>query len=480
MLKMDKIELNGLIENLLSLDETEWIEFKGNNFSPEEIGEYLSALANSACLHKKEHGFLVFGVTNQKKIIGTNFEPQKTKKGNELLESWLSHLLNPRIDFEIIKFDYKSHPIVIFKVESAKHRPTKFNGTEYIRIGSYKKKLSDYPEKERKIWEITSGYSFEKGIALSSIDEDKILELLDYPSYFRLNNTKLPSDKEGILKKFEEEKMIIKRSINKYDITNLGAILFANNLDNFDKLSRKEVRIIFYKDKDKTKTIKEYPLKRGYANGFQELFQYIKQQLPMSEEIKKALRKDVKMYPDIVIRELVPNALIHQDFGKDGTSPMVEIFEDRIEISNAGEPLIDVLRFIDHAPVSRNEKLAAFMRRLNICEERRSGIDKVILAIEFFQLPAPNFLANENFTKVIVYSSKKLKQMDKEDKIRACYQHCAIKYVTNDLMTNESLRNRLNISKKNYPIASKIISNSIKKGLIKPQRGSKYVPFWAS
>ena len=159
---------------------------------------------------------------------------------------------------------------------------------------------------------------------------------------------------------------------------------------------------------------------------------------------------------------------------------MVEIFEDRIEISNAGEPLIDVLRFIDHAPVSRNEKLASFMRRLNICEERGSGIDKVILAIEFFQLPAPNFLANENFTKVIVYSSKKLKQMDKEDKIRACYQHCAIKYVTNDLMTNESLRNRLNISKKNYPIASKIISNSIKKGLIKPQRGSKYVPFWAS
>jgi len=477
---MNNLELYELFENLLGFDESEWIEFKKDNYNPEEIGEYLSALSNSACLHKKEYGFLIFGVNNKKKIIGTNFKPRETKRGNELLESWLGHLLNPRIDFEIIEFNYKSYSIVIFKIESAKNRPTKFSNMEHIRIGSYKKKLCDYPEKERKIWEITSGYCFEKGIVLSGVDEDGVLELLDYPSYFRLTNTKLPSDKDGILKRFEEEKMIIKKSSNKYDITNLGAILFANNLDNFEKISRKEIRIIFYKGKDKTKTIKEYPLKKGYANGFQELFQYIKQQLPMSEEIKKALRKDVKMYPDIVIRELVPNALIHQDFGKDGISPMIEIFEDRIEISNAGEPLIDVLRFIDSAPVSRNEKLASFMRRLNICEERGSGIDKVILAIEVFQLPAPNFLANENFTKVIVYSSKKLKQMDKEDKIRACYQHCAIKYVINDLMTNASLRSRLNISKKNYPIASRIISNTIKKGLIKPQRGSKYIPFWAS
>lgn len=478
---MNKEELYALLEELIKIDENEWIEFKKDYVDPQEIGEYISALSNSACLHRKDYGYLVFGVNGKtKKIIGTKFKPKKAKKGNELIENWLSVCLNPRIDFEILEFFYNRCPIVIFKIDSAKRMPTRFNGCAYIRIGSYKKKLSDYPEKERKIWEITSGYAFEKGIALNNVNEDEVLRILDYPSYFRLMDLKLPSNKEEILKKFEEEKIIIRKNGNSYDITNLGAILFATNLDDFEKLSRKAIRVIFYKGKDKTRTIKEYTTKKGYANGFQGLFEYIKEQLPQSEEIKKALRKDVKMYPDVVIRELIPNALIHQDFEQEGTSPMIEIFEDRIEISNAGAPLISVLRFIDHSPRSRNEKLAAFMRRLNICEERGSGIDKVIFAVELYQLPAPNFLADEDSIKVVVYSSRKLKQMDKEDKIRACYQHCVIKYIVNDSMTNESLRNRLNISKKNYPIASRIISNTIKSKLIKPQKGLKYVPFWAS
>ena len=476
---MDKADLSELLKRLTSLDENEWVEFKENNSKPEELGEYISALSNSACLHQQDYGYLVFGISNAKKIVGTNFKPKKEKKGSELIESWLNHLLNPRINFEIYEFDYQNRKIVLFQIESAKKQPTKFSGSAYIRIGSYTKKLSDFPEKERKIWKMTSGFAFEKEIALSNVDEQKVLKLLDYPSYFQLTESPLPSNTDGIINKFIEEKMIIKKSANRYDITNLGAILFANNLNDFENLSRKAIRVIFYKGRDKTNTIRELISTRGYANGFQQLVQFIKQQLPENEEIKKALRKNVKMYPDEVVRELVPNALVHQDFDITGTSPSVEIFVDRIEISNGGAPLIDVLRFIDHKPVSRNEKLASFMRRLHICEERGSGIDKVIHAVEYYQLPAPNFLANEDSVNVIVYSYKKLKQMNKEDKIRACYQHCVIKYITNDLMTNESLRKRLNISKKSYPVASKIISNTIKSKLIKSQKGPKYIPYWA-
>ena len=165
---------------------------------------------------------------------------------------------------------------------------------------------------------------------------------------------------------------------------------------------------------------------------------------------------------------------------------MVEIFTDRIEISNPGSPLIDTLRFIDHHPQSRNEKLAALMRRMNICEERGSGIDKVIFNIEVFQLPAPDFIADENFLKVILYGPKTLRQMDKIDKIRACYQHCALKFVSGENMTNLSLRERFNIQEKNYPTASRIITDTIAEGLIKdygPGKKSKkyarYIPFWA-
>ena len=141
-----------------------------------------------------------------------------------------------------------------------------------------------------------------------------------------------------------------------------------------------------------------------------------------NEEIGKALRKTVRMYPELAIRELVANALIHQDLYERGSAPVVEIFSDRIEITNPGTPLITTMRFIDEYQ-SRNEKLASLMRRVGICEEQGSGIDKVIFQVEVFQLPAPEFMATEKHTKVILYAYQKLSDMNRKDRIRACYQH---------------------------------------------------------
>jgi len=206
----------------------------------------------------------------------------------------------------------------------------------------------------------------------------------------------------------------------------------------------------------------------------------VNDKLPSNEEIGRVFRKEVRMYPELAIRELIANAIIHQDFSIKGTSPMIEIYENRIEISNPGKPLIDIKRFIDHTPESRNEMLAGLMRRMNFCEERGSGIDKVIHEIEFFQLPAPDFLSGDNYTRVILFSPKSLRQMSKPDKIRACYQHSCLKYVSGEYMTNQSLRERLNIDKKNYPIVSRIIKESIESGVITEYDNSRmYIPFWA-
>jgi predicted HTH transcriptional regulator len=295
----------------------------------------------------------------------------------------------------------------------------------------------------------------------------------------------LPTAKTGILEKLLQEKLILSER-DRYSITNLGAILFAKDIEKFEGLERKAVRIIIYDGKNRRKTVKEQIGKRGYAVGFEGLVNYIDDQLPTNEVVDSALRKEVKMYPKLAIRELVANMIIHQDFGERGTGPMIEIFSDRIEISNPGKPLINTLRFVDHNPQSRNEKLAHFMRRLNICEERGSGIDKVLFECEFFQLPAPKFIEGENYTRVILYAPKTLRQMDKEDKIRACYLHSCLKVVSGSYMTNQSLRKRLGIEEKNYSIASRIISETIKADLVKdydPESSSKkhakYVPFWA-
>lgn len=154
-------------------------------------------------------------------------------------------------------------------------------------------------------------------------------------------------------------------------------------------------------------------------------------------------------------------------------------------ISNPGVPLIDTLRFIDGPPVSRNDKLAKFMRRIGICEERGSGIDKVISHVEFFQLPAPEFVKTDTHTITTLHGPRKFAEMDKQDRIRACYQHACLMSVSGKQMSNASLRKRLSISDENYSMASRIIRDAKEAELIKDhssvgsKRDSKYVPFWA-
>jgi predicted HTH transcriptional regulator len=484
---MNEKELRTIVSDIqASPKESEWVEVKVNNANPEEIGEYVSALANGAAYMGQSKGFLAFGINDSNHaIVGTIYEPKRQKIGNQEIENWIATQLSPRIDFTIHETMINEKRIVLFVIDSAGNTPVKFRGTAWIRVGSCKKKLSDHPERERKIWQNTHNSSFETKIALAGVTADEVLQMIDYPSVFQLLHIPFPENKSGILEKLTEEKIINKRAAS-YDVTNLGAILFASDLKYFSNLSRKAVRVIFYKDNSRINAIKEQPVAKGYAVGFKNLVDYISANLSVNEQIGDAIRIDTPMYPPVAIREFVANALIHQDFSIGGTSPMIEVFRSRIEITNPGKPLIDTLRFIDHSPMSRNEQLASIMRRMNFCEERGSGVDRAIEQCELYQLPAPDFMKYDDFTRVTMFAPKSMRQMNREDKIRACYQHCCLQYVTGEKMTNETLRKRLNITQENYSIASRIIADTIAEGYIKShnetntsKKYAKYVPNWA-
>ncbi|MBO5180033.1 MAG: putative DNA binding domain-containing protein [Clostridia bacterium] len=467
--------------------ELPWIELKQNNSNPQEIGEYISALSNTAALFNQEHAFLIWGVNDKThEITGTSFEPQNEKIGNQGLELWIATQLNPQVQFYFHSTYIEGRKVVLLEIGRAFSSPVKFKNIDYIRIDSYKKKLKDFPDTERELWAIFSKKPFETMIAMENVSVEFVLRELDYSAYFDMLSIELPSNKDGIIETLLSDGMISKCETGNYNITNLGAILFAKRLSDFPSLERKAVRVIKYDGTNRASSAsKEQVGKKGYANGFTGLIEYISNLLPNNEILGKAIRKVVPMYPEIAVRELVANAIIHQNFYMQGTSPLIEIFEDRLEITNPGLPIIDKARFVDHPPVSRNEKLASFMRRVGVCEERGSGYDKVVFQTEYYQLPAPEIEIYNDHTKVTLYSYREYSKMTKEDRFRACYLHACLKRVNRDVMTNASLRERFNVDIKNSSMISRLLNEACGVGLIKlspdstSDKNRKYLPYWA-
>lgn len=307
--------LQGLLRELLALPaETEWVEFKHNQIKADDLGEYISALSNGAALAGKTNGYLVWGINDaDHEVIGTDFVPATARRGQQELESWLLQKLSPRIHFEFHSLTVDDKPVVILEIAKAAHTPVQFDATEFIRIGSYKKKLKAFPEKERELWRVFDATPFEELPALEQVDDQEVLALLDYPTYFYLLELPLPDNRAGILEKLEQDELITANESGAWNITHLGALLFAKDLGQFKKLKRKAIRVIVYRGKNKLETLREQVGSKGYASGFEGLISFINTQLPRNEVIGQALRKDTPMYPELAIRELVANALIHQD-----------------------------------------------------------------------------------------------------------------------------------------------------------------------
>ncbi len=478
--------LQSLVEELRQLPaETEWLEFKVNNTKPQEIGEYLSALSNSATYCGKANAYIIWGVSDSNRaVVGTTFKPSEAKVGNEALESWLLRLLSPKIHFYFYEFLLEEKNIVLLEISAAFRHPVQFEGIEYIRIGSYKKKLKDHPEKERELWRIFDRIPFEREIAAENLLAEDVLKLLDYPNYFSLSNLPLPENREGILGAFESEGFTVRQDHGKWIITKLGAILFSKNLADFQTLKRKAMRVILYDGDLRVKTHREYESLKGYASGFEELMQNISHLLPTQEFVGLSLRKNIGEFPPLAIRELVANAMIHQDFYVSGTGPMVEIFSHRVEITNPGLPLVKTERFLDSPPKSRNEHIASFMRRIGVCEERGSGIDKVVSETERCQLPAPIFETTDEHTRAVLFAHRAFKEMDKADRVRACYLHASLRYAQRSFMTNTTLRERFGIEPGNSAMVSRIIKDAIESKLIRchdesvGSKAKKYLPWW--
>lgn len=476
-----------LIDELRALPaEAAWVEFKGNNADPEMIGKRCSALSNAARIEGKDTAYMVWGIEDgSHAVIGTDFNPDMRKVGNQGLPIWLANSLQPSIAFGFRVADHPQGRVVLLEIPAATGAPVAFNGVAYIRIGSATPKLTDYPQRYEQLIERLQPFRWEQGIARQYASGDDVLNLLDYSQYFRLTRQPLPDNRVGIFDRLEADRLIVRDVGDRWNITNLGAILFANRLSDFDaRLARKGVRFVAYGGANRAAPVSHrHDGQKGYATGFEGLVGYLNDLLPKNEHIGAALREAHPLFPELAIRELVANALIHQDMTVTGAGPQIELFQDRIEITNPGCSLVKPDRMIDLPPRSRNETMASLMRRMGMCEEQGSGLDKVIAAVEFFQLPPPLFRAEENATQVVLYGPRTFAEMTPDERVRACYFHAVLKFLSGDKMKNASLCTRLGIDPKNASQATGVINKTLSAGLIRvadpdhPRAG--YVPHWA-
>ncbi len=392
-----------LVKELCKLPkEAGWIEFKHNNCQPTMVGEDISALANSATLNDRDFAYMIWGVDDiTHEIVGTKVRLQLEKKGEQELENWLRYLLSKNADFEFLETDIDGKHVEIIRIHKALNEPVAFQKIDYIRSGSYTKKLHEFPVFRAQLWDKLRHSQFEDICVKTNQRFEEIIRLLQVNTYFTLLKIPQPAEKASVLHYLIEDGVIQNQDNGLFAITNLGAILFAKDL-------------------------------------------YIT-----------------------------------------GTAPVVEIFENRIEVTNPGTPLVDVMRIIDNPPKSRNEKLASLMRRLKMCEELGRGWDRMVLSCEAQFLPAPRIEVFQENTKVTLFSEMEFRNIPMEDKLWSCYLHACLMYVQGDALTNKSLRERFNVMESSAGSISRLIKEVVNDGKIKPldpttaKRYMKYIPSWA-
>lgn len=468
--------------------ETPWVEFKENKADPEEIAERICGLANSAALHGRQYGYMIWGVRDEDhELVGTSFKPWLAKKGNEDLLNWLRRTLSDNADFEFGECSIGGNRFIILTVGRATIQPVKHNNIPYIRDGSVTKPLNKVPQLESALWKELNRTDDELLPAKTNQSVDDIRRLIDIEGYVRLVNSPIGASESYILGSLCKDRVLIKQDDGLYAITVMGALLFCRSLDDFPNLVRRSLRLVRYDGVTSSSIIRDSMELRGYAIAFEEIVRLVDMLLPSREVFVEGVRHLERHYSDIAFREMLVNALIHQDLTVTGKNVAIEIFDDRVEISNPGTMMVDADRIIDTEPVSRNEAMAFLMRKIGLCEELGSGWDRAVESCEEYRLPVPTIKQSGYGTRVIMRGYAPFMDMTAEERVWNCYMHACIMFVNQKQLTNSTLRARFGLegTGSNTVMVSRVIKAAVGKRLIKPMnedaapRNMRYVPFWA-
>ncbi len=483
------LEWLSFLKNITYLSkENETIEFKKNNADPEMIGRDISALSNMAALLNQDKAYLVWGVDDSThELIGTSFSFLEGKVGNESLTNWLASQLYPHIYFTAHEFTYDEKKFVVLEIAPALTYITRFKSDAYCRIDSYTKPLKSYPSVEKEIWGSLEKASPEEKIVISNLNEAEVGELLSIESYFRALGVPQPGNRKEALDILAKEGFIRLEMDGTYSILMLGALLLAFDLRRFSLLGRKGIIVTLFDGDMKIQNKASEEFVEGYLLSFEKAISYIKTLTLLKTNVnEKGFTVSEYAYPEIALREALTNSIIHQNILERGSCIMVNIVDNSIEFLNPGSLQVNPDHLIDALPMSVNEKLSSFLRRVGIGDSRGTGFDKMFFALENAHMAPLKIRDQAGFVSLSFDRYKPFSEWSHDERVEAVYYHACLRYYSSSsALTNESLRLRLSLKEKDKSLVSRLIKEAVEEGRIKAKnplasdRYKEYVPYWA-
>lgn len=405
---MNNEELIALVDRLRDEPtEREWFEFKQNRPDPQDIGEYFSALANSAFLAWKPQGYLVFGIDDAtREVVGTSFDPYKAKargKGasNQDLLIWLGVGLQPNVGFDTHIIAHPGGRVVLFEIGAACGQPVRFQGKAFIRIGSSKTELSKHPEKERAIWMGRTDWSAQtcKRATLADLGPDAV-------SMARKQfKVKHPDQVEDV-EQWDDATFLNKAKLTVQGAITNAAIVLLGRPESAVLLSPAVSRISwFLKDQD-DKDLDYEHFDPPFILQVNKVLKKIRNLTLRTLPSGTLFPQEISQYDPWVIREALHNCIAHQDYGMGGRITVVER-PASVLLKNVGSFLpgdvVTVIRQDAPPSIYRNPFLAAAMVNLNMIDTQGGGIKRMFrLQVERF-FPLPDYdLSEPNHVSVTV------------------------------------------------------------------------------
>jgi len=455
-------------------DASQWVQFRDVT-EPKRIGEYLSAVSNGAALARRPFGYVVWGIDGTSRMAtGSTFEPASVRTGGDSLIDWLRRGLSPKIWFEFHELAAGPDRVVVLEVEAARETPTGFDGQRWLRHESTSRLLQQMPTLERDLWQQLLHPSGESDAAVIDCVPRDVASLLDIDLYLRLSGhrDKRRADQLGRL---VADRVISEQPDGRFTIHRHGALLFAVDLADFANLAPKAIRVTQFDGPSRlAPVVFEEALAAGYASS----------SLAATSAVTELLR--ARSMSTVAVGEMIMNSVLHQDLEQRDGGPAVDIFSDRVEVSNPGVPLGALDRLVDERPRFRNAELVRLMFQLGLCDRRGSGFDRIVAETEKRGGLPPLLVSSQTGFTVTLRDGNAGTRMAKSDRIEAMYLHAVLRHINGAAITNASTRERFSLSPAQASLASRYIRETFLAGRIvnvgtdSGVGSPQYVPYWAA